>query len=239
MDIKLFEFLSKEVPSSANEIREALDLLSSSIESSIDQVADKVNIAFKDRDFKKVTELSTNSEQLNQVSKKIQDLIFSLDKIMDESQIEEISNQSEDIIERDIPNYSEYLVNPEVEYTLYEDFTHKRPCAFKIEGEKIEVKDWKEALVKTMDYLAVKDIEALQSFPDNPKMNGKKVIYFSRVQLPNMRAPRKLKSTDLYIETNLSANSIRNIITKALNKYNIRLNNYKIYLKADYSDLHK
>lgn len=239
MYLKLVEFLSKEVPSSVSEIRESLDLLASCIESAIDQVADKANLYFKNRDFKKVPELSENSEELNKISKEIQDLILNIDKIMDESDIEEVGEQIEYNLEKDVPNYSDYLVDREVEHSLYEDFTHKRPCAFKIEEEKISVKDWKDALVKTMEYLTLKNAEIIKLFPDDPKMNGKKVIYFSRVALPTMRAPRKLESLNMYIETNLSANSIRNVITRALNKYDIRLNNYKIYLKADYSDLHR
>ncbi|MBB6696666.1 hypothetical protein [Clostridium algidicarnis] len=240
MDIKTFEFLAKEVPTSISEIREALDLLSSSIDSSIDQIGEKVSICFKNRDFKKASELSINSEELNNKNKSIQDLILNLDKVIDNCEIEEVESQLQsEATERNIPNYNDYLVDTQIEYTLYEDFTHKRPCAFKIGEEKIEVRDWKDTLVKTIEYLAKKDMKLLKSFPDSPKMNGKKVIYFSRVELPNMRAPRKIKSGELYIETNLSANSIRNIIIKALSKYNIKLNNYKVYLKADYSELHK
>lgn len=37
MDLKVFEFLSKEVPSSITDIREALDLLWTSIDSAIEQ----------------------------------------------------------------------------------------------------------------------------------------------------------------------------------------------------------
>lgn len=239
MDIKLFEFLGREVPSSVSEIRETLDLLSSSLESAIDQVGEKANISFKNKEFKKVVELTTNSEELNEVNKKIQEFILELDTIIDEIQIEEIPKQLDDeITEKDIPNYSDYLVDTEVEHNLYEDLTHKRPCAFKIQGQKIEVKDWKGALVKTINYLGEKDPAILEDFVDSPKMNGKKVIYFSRVKLPTMRAPRKIDSANIYIETNLSANGIRNLLIKALNKYNIKLSDYKIYLKADYSELH-
>ncbi len=69
-------------------------------------------------------------------------------------------------------------------------------------------------------------------------MNGKKVIYFSRIKLPTMRAARKIESANIYVETNLSANGIRNLLIKMLSKYNIKLSDYKIYLKADYSELH-
>lgn len=43
---------------------------------------------------------------------------------------------------------------------------------------------------------------------------------------------------NIYVEMNLSANGIRNLLIKMLNKYNIKLSDYKIYLKTDYSELH-
>lgn len=99
-------------------------------------------------------------------------------------------------------------------------------------------KDWKSALIETINYLAVKDEAIVRSFVDNPKMNGKKRLYFSKVKLPTMIAARKIKKADIYIETNLSANGIRNLLIKILGKYNIGLSDYKIYLKANYSNLH-
>jgi len=239
MDLEVFEFLGKEVPSSISDIREAMDLLATSIDSAIDKVGEKVNNSFTNKDFKKVSELSLNSEELNIISKKIQEYMSQLDLIMDNKNIEEdIRDNSNDVSEKETPNYSEYLVDTEIEHNLYEDLTHKRPCAIKIEGNRMEIKDWKSALVQTSNYLAKKDPVMVRSFVDNPKMNGKKVIYFSRVKLPTMRAAREIKNANIYIETNLSANGIRNLLIKMLNKYNIKLSDYKIYLKADYSELH-
>ncbi|WP_308780166.1 hypothetical protein [uncultured Clostridium sp.] len=238
MDLKVFEFLGKEVPGAIDDIREVLDLLSTSIDGAIEQVGGKVSKYFANKDFKKVSELTTNSEELDSISKKIQEMISDLDNIIEDRNIEKDFNDIGETDEKSIPNYSDYLVDSEIEHNLYEDLTHKRPCAIKIEGNKIETKDWKSALVETISYLATKDSDMIRSFVDNPKMNGKKVIYFSRVKLPTMRAAREIKSANIYVETNLSANGIRNLLIKMLNKYNIKLSNYKIYLKADYSDLH-
>lgn len=238
MDLKVFEFLGKEVPSSIGDIREALDLLATSIDSAIEQVGEKVSKSFADKDFKKAAELSLNSEELDSISKKIQEVIGNLDTIIDNINIEEYSKEIDQVDEKSIPNYSDYLVDTEVEHNLYEDLTHKRPCAFKIEDTKVEIKDWKGALVQTINYLAKKDPSIVRSFVDDPKMNGKKVIYFSRVKLPTMRAVVEIKSVNIYVATNLSANGIRNLLIKMLNKYNIKLSDYKIYLKADYSELH-
>lgn len=238
MDLKIFEFLGVEVPGSVGNIREALDLLATSIDSAIEQVGERVTKSFANKDFKKAAELSLNSEELDSISKKIQEVIGDLDTIIDDRNIEEDSKKIDEIDGKSIPNYSDYLVDMEVEHNLYEDLTHKRPCAFKIEGTRIEIKDWKGALVQTINYLAKKDPSIVRSFVDDSKMNGKKVIYFSRVKLPTMRAAREIKSANIYVETNLSANGIRNLLIKMLNKYNIKLSDYKIYLKADYSELH-
>lgn len=47
-----------------------------------------------------------------------------------------------------------------------------------------------------------------------------------------------MESANIYIETNQSANSIRTLLIKVLNKYNINISQYKIFLRADYSELH-
>ena len=233
MDLKVFEFLGAEVPNSVGDIREALDLLATSIDTAIEQVGEKVT-----KDFKKAAELSLNSEELDSISKKIQEVISDLDTIIYDRNIDEDLKEMDQIDEKSIPNYNDYLVDTEVEHNLYEDLTHKRPCAFKIEGTRVEIKDWKGVLVQTINYLAKKDPNIVRSFVDDSKMNGKKVIYFSRVKLPTMRAVVEIKSVNIYVATNLSANGIRNLLIKMLNKYNIKLSDYKIYLKADYSELH-
>ncbi|MDY4253635.1 MULTISPECIES: hypothetical protein [unclassified Clostridium] len=239
MDLKAFEFLAKEVPNSISDIREAMDLLSASIDSAIDKIGDRVISSYKNKNYKRASELSLSSEELNSISNKIQEAIIELDSLIDEKSIAaNIIDDTEEINERGTPNYSDYLVDTEVEHNLYEDLTHKRPCAIKIEGNRIEVKDWKSALIKTINYLAKKDPDIIRSFVDNPKMNGKKRIYFSRVKLPTMIVARGIEDANIYIETNLSANRIRNLLIKMLNKYNISLSDYKIFLKADYSDLH-
>lgn len=237
MDIKVFEFLGEEVPGSIEDIRESLDLLSNSIDSALSNVGEKLGGYFENKDFKKVSELNSNSEVLDSMNKKIQHLISDLDIIIDKRN-EEDSHITNEVSEKIVPNYNDYLVDMEVEHTLYEDFTYKRPCAFKIEETKIDVVDWKDVLVESINYLAKKDPNIIKSFIGDPKMNGKKVIYFSEHKLPTMRSGRKVNEANIYVETNLSANGIRNLLMKVLNKYNVKINDYKIYLKADYSELH-
>ncbi len=121
VELKVFEFLEQEVPSSVDDIREALDLLATSIDSAVGQIGEKVNISFANKDFKKVSELSLNSEELDSISKRIQEFIAGLDNIIDDRNIDEDSKKIEEIYEKSILNYSDYLVDTEVEHNLYED----------------------------------------------------------------------------------------------------------------------
>lgn len=121
MELKVFEFLGAEVPSSVGDIREALDLLATFIDTAIEQVGEKVSKSFTDKNFKKAAELSLNSEELDSISKKIQEVIGDLDTIIDERNKEEDSNETDQIDEKSIPNYSDYLVDTEVEHNLYQN----------------------------------------------------------------------------------------------------------------------
>ena len=57
---------------------------------------------------------------------------------------------------------------------------------------------------------------------------------------PNLiRAPREINGTDVFVMTNMSANQVRNVIEKMLRKYGIKINDYKLYLKADYTARHE
>lgn len=238
MELKILDFLGEEVPGSVGDIREALDLLGLSIENAIEQVGEKVSKSFASKDYKKASQLSLNSQELDLLSKKIQDVVAELDSIMDKRNIRDSLTKIEESDEKDIPNYNDFLVDNKVEHTLYEDYTHKRPCAFSIEGNYIEVNDWKNVLVETLNYLGNKNRAVLDSFVDDRKMNGKKVIYFAKNEASIKRAPRKIDSGNIYVETNQSANSIRTLLIKVLNKCNINISQYKIFLRADYSELH-
>ena len=238
MDLKLLEFLGREVPNSIEDIRESLDLLIGSIDSAIDLVGEKVNKAYLNRDFKKIQELSSKSEELNLIIKNLENVTSELDNIIDTTNIDKGRKDISKISDKNIPNYSEYLVDTQIEHNLYEDLTHKRPCGFKVEGEKFEIRDWKGCLVETINYLAKKNPDIIRSFVNEPKMNGKKRVYFSNSKLSTMESAREIKAAKIYIETNLSANGIRNLLIKILKRYNIKLSDYKIYFKADYSELH-
>ncbi len=232
---ELYEFLIRNFPKCANDLKEGVELLENTVQSSIDIIEEKSGeIIKKERDFNKANEYRKNESKLNSIAIK-------LGKIMDNLSIESELDDNETVEEKEkkeIPNYNDYLVDSNIQHTLYEDFTHKRPVALEINGVKHEVRDWKDMLLETCNIMACIDKNIIMNFPNNKRMNGKKVTYFAYKEDDIVRAPKKIKSLELYVSTNHSANSIRNIITKILREYKISLCDFKVYLRADYSELH-
>ena len=150
-----------------------------------------------------------------------------------EEQIPVKSNEEEP----GLPDYQAYTVDSEVVHTLHEDFTYTRPAAFEFKGERVEVRTWQQMLVKTCEMLLTIDRERFIKFENDPTMQGRKQKLFS-TNPSNIRNPQKIKDSKLYVETNLSANSIRNLIIKMLQKFSLKLSEYKVFLRADYTSLH-
>lgn len=135
------------------------------------------------------------------------------------------------------PNYEDYYVDTDIPHSLYENLAHKRPFAFQLNQNKYEVKTWIEVLVKTSEFLISNNAEIFAQFEKDPKMNGKKSKYFSKDTV-GLRKPVKLNGIELFMETNMSANSIRNLIVKMLQRYNYKSADFTLYFRADYSSLH-
>lgn len=232
---ELFEFLNTNFPKCANDLKEGIELLESVVQSSIDTIEEKSGeIIKKERDFNKADEYRKKESTLNYIALKLQDI---MDNLNIESDID--SNISiEEKEEKEIPNYNDYIVDSNVQHTLYEDFTYKRPISFEFQGKKYNVRDWKDMLLQTCNAVSKIDSKIIMNFPNNKRMNGKKNIYFAYKSDEIVRSPRKIKDLDLYVATNHSANSIRNIIMNILMEYKVSVSDFKIYLRADYSELH-
>ncbi len=121
---------------------------------------------------------------------------------------------------------------------MYDDYTHKRPAGFEIFGVRQDAKDWKDVFVCTCEVLAKKDSATFEAFVNDKNMQGRKVPYFCK-DPKRIRAPRKVYGTDIYVMTNMSANQVRNVIERMLRKYGIKTNDYKLFLKADYTARHE
>ena len=153
---------------------------------------------------------------------------------------EMLDSESENLKKKDLPDYSAYAVDSTVPHSLYEDYRFTKACAFSINGQYYPAKNMRDVLVQTCSILAKMDINKLNSFVDDPTLKGRKVSYFGTklVIEDSTQKNERIPGTDIYVWVNLSCNHIRNILRKILKKYGINFNQYKIYLRADFSKLH-
>lgn len=233
---ELVNFLKNSFQVQLDEISAAVDLLIESIDAAAETVTSKGNELLADKEYEDAIDLINKAWELDALSQKVK-------KYADTFQIEDVALVSEDEalddIEKNLPNYSDFEVDNTVIHTLHENFVHKRPYAFELRGKKVFVTEWKRMLVETCNILTDIDRKLIEKFPDNPKFNGKKSKYFTTGDPALMRSPQKLDKIKMFVETNFSANFIRNLIIKMINHYKIPLSDYKIYLRADYTKLHQ
>lgn len=97
-----------------------------------------------------------------------------------------------------------------------------------IEGNNIEVSSWKEVHIEICNYLINKDSNKFITISKDIK--GTKRPYFTKEE-KELRVPYYLDKVDLYMEINLSANNIINIIKKLLKEFNIDENLVEIKIK--------
>jgi len=93
-------------------------------------------------------------------------------------------------------------------YTLEDnvDITGKKPIAFELNRAKYNVRSWKEILIKTLEVLSDLDYNHVKSFTYDSDFQGRERRIVSK-NMDEMRKAEKIKD-DIYVETNLSANSI-------------------------------
>lgn len=233
MELRIFlEELKNNFPDKAIDISESLELIKETINDTIETVGNKINESIVNRDFETVRHFSELAEEGHKYEIRIDEIIKQLEVEQELIQPQIAENEDTKII----PNYSDYLVDNKVEHSLYENFTHIRPYGFKMQNEEIiEVKTWQELLIKTCQICMDKDLNKFINFQNDKKMNGKKNKYFS-VKESDMRKPEFL-GNGMYVETNMSGNGIRNLILKMIKEYGMKINDYKVYFRADYTQI--
>lgn len=233
---QVLQSLKTEFPNKAIDLAEGLDLLKEVINDTMIAINHKSNDAFNVRNFDERKQYDEMAQFIYVYEQKIENVIHLLD--VDVTNLVIDSDTDEELEKKKIPNYADYLVDNNVEHTLKEDFTHKRPSAFRIKEDNIiEVKTWKEMMIKTAEFLLTIDSDKFLEFENISGMNGKKNKYFSASER-GMNQPR-LAGNKIYIETTMSGNSIRNLIVKMIKAYGFNTGDYKVYFRADYSELNQ
>ena len=116
-------------------------------------------------------------------------------------------------------------------YTMDDDFdiTGKKPISFEIDGIKFSVKSWKEILIKTLEYLSDINLSIVKSFTQDSDFQGREKRIISSSE-DNIRQAAKIKD-GIFVETNLSANSILANIKLICEKFGLENDDFIYYVK--------
>lgn len=230
--IENIDIVRKYLCKNSEEISDALDMLSYSLEELLNSVSGELTRAHKSKDYNKGVELWGLSEFVSMVQSEINE--YSAAMLSKEESEEDDSDGLDEQITA--PDYSLYSVDSSIPHTFAESFTHTKITALQIVNKRFDVKDWKDALIQTCNYLIDLDKSRFIKMTSDPVMKGRKISYFGKDSVERKNA--KINDSDLYVWTNLSADRIKTLIKKMLMKFGIKTNDCRIFLRADFSPLH-
>lgn len=229
---ELINFCKENYPEKMIEICEIIDLLIDTLNGLKSEIGKAVPALNEDNSFESIRNYMNHSE-------KIADLIQSLNNISNDITIDEIEETEQDETQTQDINYSNksFDVDAKVPHTLYEDFTYTKPAGIKIENTYIEANEWRDIFNKSCQYLFQKNNKLFISFLDDSTMRGRSRKYFS-YNPSDLREANLIKGSDIYLECNVSAIFVRNIIIKMLEKYEIPKRQCNLFIRRDLASLH-
>lgn len=236
---QIIDLLKKDYPKIAVNISEAFALVSLELDDLYDLIKDEIAELLN----KEKMDLSADRIEFSKSILGFRGQADALSEALIDSIEEEALKEDFEGAEKanSIINYEDYLVDYTVEYDLFYDYTHKRPHAFILNGVKHEATTMRDILITTCKILAKENYKIIEKFVDDPRMKGRKISYFGKKLIKEKGTVRNalIPNTDIYVWTNQSANSIRNLLRKILRRYDYALEDFKIFLRADYSEAHE
>lgn len=135
----------------------------------------------------------------------------------------EFAQASTSQIKKEIPALVN-LPSGQTSRLLSEGYTGKSIVAFTFRGTRYHVRSWKELLITITNLMLSAHRE---QFDKVLNLVGRKRPYFTRN--PNeLRDPERINNTDIYVETNLSANSIVKLSKSVVTLFGYRENDLSI-----------
>ena len=240
---ELFHYIAETDESCASDILYSLELVKTSLNTTLKRIKKEIQVAAEKNAFDGIRQIADYCERITELDQEIETIIAALDFKPAETTsfpsenkpvfpVSPMSSPADPTI-----NYSVFDVDKTEPHTLDEDFEYKKVCCIQIQGTRIPVNNWQDALVKLCVYLYSLDGQKMESFVDDPAFQRRKVHYFMHELVP--RRNKLIPGTDLYVWINNSANTLVSVMRSLLISYRIPLKNMTLYLRRDLSDLHR
>lgn len=246
--LSIIKFIQNETPENQELLDKAIGAIKDVLQSEQALVDENAMNLLRERDYDKMQKYIDMSKTIASVQSSIKDIFeeIGVDKpkekkvVLRKSADKEILEDDMEFLEDDQKriNYEEYRVDETVAHDLMTDFRYTKPAAFSLDEIRYPARMWKQMLVKICEILYQKNNKIFEEFLEDKFMQGKTRKYFSRNEA-SLRNPEKIKGSNIFVETNLSANSTRDMVMKMLDKYRIPYTAFKVYLSKDLNPLHK
>ena len=246
--LSIIEFIQNETPENQELLDKAIGALEEVLQREQDLVDENAMNLLRERDYDNMQKYVDMSRTIASLQASMKDIFekIGVDKskekkvILRKSVDKEVVEDDMEFLEDDQKriNYEEYRVDETVAHDLMTDFRYTKPAAFSLDEIRYPARMWKQMLVKTCEILNQKNNKTFEEFLEDKFMQGKTRKYFSRNE-ESLWNPEKIKGSNIYVETNLSANSTRDMVMKMLDKYRIPYAAFKVYLSKDLNPLHK
>jgi hypothetical protein len=124
-----------------------------------------------------------------------------------------------------LPTYDEETKKIIKEKTILvkNKYVGTKPNKMYFKEKEYNVETWCEVWLKSLKLIASEKTD----FEKVKKITGKKRPYFTKEKM-QLRTPRKIEGTDLYVETNFSATSIMGLLEKVKKELNYKDEDIKI-----------
>lgn len=118
-------------------------------------------------------------------------------------------------------------------YSLYENFTYKRPFGFVLQGIAYKnLMTWKAVYLKVLSILYQNDPAKFDGITTAPSLFSKRGNPFFSMNPDDLRVAEKI-ANGVYAELNLSANNIKANLIEVLKYFDIDPSEMKVYLRED------
>lgn len=253
---ELIEVVKAIDPMSVRDVQHCLIQISEIVDDISTKVFKNVEIAIQEKDFELGHTLLDTVQDIKTFQSKLELQIDALDVSMgefdtyedeqnlapkDETQLEMALDAipwvgTNDSYDNAVPNVEPHYAKNIRGHALNKNFAHEKPTAFSLLGTKVAAKSWKDVFFKTCDILVERNYDEIYALATEDAIRGSKMVYIS-TKPKDMRKPKKLTNHEIYIETALDSNYVRDLVMKLLKICFIPIQEYRIYLKSDYKKM--
>lgn len=235
---QILEKVAQELPSKASDLKEALLMLIDIIDETNQDLVDLSQKGIEEKEYQSSIKLINLMEDLDKCREKIVEEIVDFDIEDREEDFQVRDNENKAVSEnKDKIDYSLYTVDSDIVHDLSETYKFKRPIAFKWHGKKYYANNFKAILLKVANTLLDVHGEEFRKLSNHKKFIGRKNRMIS-TNPKELLDPKLLDDKITYIHSCLSSDAIVRLISKFLDYFGYDKDDFKIYLRADYKDLH-